>query len=463
MASPPQSGSFDHCLIDPPQDDLVCSICLLVLCEPVLTSCCGNHFCRACVEQVQRERRPCPLCNSPTFSTMLDKYFVRKVNELSVACPQKKNGCPWVGSLGDVKKHLDPKTGDCKFMIVECSYLCGARVHHCELDKHHQKCPRRPYVCKFCDYRGVYEDMSVKHWKVCDKYPLPCPNHCGEMDIQRRYLKHHLNEECPLQKIECEFAFAGCQIQTVRTEMPQHMTECMQDHLSLVSRKCLYLCQRFPDDLQRRFNDKVQERDIQIQEITQKLKKSEKEVAELQDRIEAMQEELDELKSDSAVLKSVVFVPPFEFVMTAFQRRKNEEEQWLGPSFYSHVGGYQLCVSVDANGSEDGAGTHISVYVNLMKGEFDDHLRWPFRGSVTLKLLNQRKCEGAFEETILFTHDVAKEVAGRVLQGEVAESGLGIPKFIKHSQLGYNAAKNIEYLRNDCLRFCISKIEVISM
>ena len=34
-------------------------------------------------------------------------------------------------------------------------------------------------------------------------------------------------------------------------------------------------------------------------------------------------------------------------------------------------------------------GTHVSVFTCLMRGEFDSHLKWPFRGDITIQLLNQ--------------------------------------------------------------------------
>ena len=46
-----------------------------------------------------------------------------------------------------------------------------------------------------------------------------------------------------------------------------------------------------------------------------------------------------------------------------------------------------MCLRVDANGNKDGAGTHVSVSVNLMRGEHDDKLTWPFRGDITIKLV----------------------------------------------------------------------------
>ena len=123
-----------------------------------------------------------------------------------------------------------------------------------------------------------------------------------------------------------------------------------------------------------------------------------------------------------------------------------------------------MCLSVDASGSEEGGGTHISVYVNVMKGEYDDHLKWPFRGSITIQLCNQRDpTREHFEETIVFTYD-ASNIASRVTDGEVAEHGLGIPTFIKHSQLGLHVKKNVEvqYLKNDCLRFRVSRVDLMN-
>ena len=40
------------------------------------------------------------------------------------------------------------------------------------------------------------------------------------------------------------------------------------------------------------------------------------------------------------------------------------------------------CLKVYANGLGRGEGTHVSVYAYLMRREFDDLLKWPFRDSV---------------------------------------------------------------------------------
>ena len=111
-----------------------------------------------------------------------------------------------------------------------------------------------------------------------------------------------------------------------------------------------------------------------------------------------------------------------------------------------------MCLRVYANGDGDGKGTHVSVYTHLMRGEFDDHLKWPFRGHVTVAVLNQLEDNYHTKTTIRFT----ETYIGRVTDRERA-SGLGYHTFIGHTDLTYTPAKNRQYLKYDCLRFRIIK------
>lgn len=457
-----ESGGLDLTFTQPPPQDLVCPICLFVHREPVLTSCCGNHFCQGCVEQVRVEQRPCPLCGAGSFATMLDKYLVRKVNELEVACSHREMGCQWRGSVSDFQKHLDPKSGGCKYVEVECPYLCGAVVASPDLEKHQRGCERRPYTCKFCGYEGPYGDMSTKHWRMCEKYPLPCPNGCGEVDIERRLMEKHLDQECPSHKRRCEFAYAGCEELLSGTDMSRHMEACIQCHLSLLSKHCLHLTESFSSEFRQKMEQEMQSSDSKLKSLEGKLKESEDEVSLLRGKLASLEDEVEDLKMDSLQLKSVVFVPPCEFVMTDFSQYQKSQQQWLSPSFYTHFSGYRMCIGVDANGSEEGYGTHVSVYFNLMKGEYDNYLKWPFKGSIAIELCNQRASVGNFEETVVFTYD-ASEIASRVTGGEIAEHGLGIPTFIEHAKLGLHTRRNVEvqYLKNNCLRFRVIKVDLM--
>ena len=50
---------------------------------------------------------------------------------------------------------------------------------------------------------------------------------------------------------------------------------------------------------------------------------------------------------------------------------------------------------MDGDGS--GKGTHLSLFLTLMRGEYDVLLPWPFKQTVTLMLLDQDKQEDIFQ------------------------------------------------------------------
>ena len=75
-----------------------------------------------------------------------------------------------------------------------------------------------------------------------------------------------------------------------------------------------------------------------------------------------------------------------------------------------------MCLRVDANGYGVCKNTHVSVYLYMMRGEYDDSLKWPFRGDIIVQLLNQVEDCGHHEVVIHFV-DGADEFCRRVNQG----------------------------------------------
>ena len=59
------------------------------------------------------------------------------------------------------------------------------------------------------------------------------------------------------------------------------------------------------------------------------------------------------------------------------------------PAFYTHRYGYKLVASVFPNGHASGNGSHLSVYIGVVKGDYDNLLEWPFRYPITFTLLDQ--------------------------------------------------------------------------
>lgn len=100
----------------------------------------------------------------------------------------------------------------------------------------------------------------------------------------------------------------------------------------------------------------------------------------------------------------MVVVPTPEFTMTNYEEHKWMENDWHSPPFYTHQLGYKMCLRVCACGQLKGQGSHVSVFIhlNLMRGENEDFLVWPFYGNVVVELVNQRKDGWHLRKTIPF-------------------------------------------------------------
>ena len=153
-----------------------------------------------------------------------------------------------------------------------------------------------------------------------------------------------------------------------------------------------------------------------------------------------------------------------ELTMTQYYAHKENDDHWYSPPFYTGPRGYKMCINVDANGWSDGAGTHVSVYVYLMRGEYDSRLVWPFRGDITIQLVNHNNDQNHYEKIVHYNDEAvaADHVSDRVTSGERAANGWGCDKFISHTTVK-STTKNRRHIVNDCLTFRITKIVVHSV
>ena len=114
-----------------------------------------------------------------------------------------------------------------------------------------------------------------------------------------------------------------------------------------------------------------------------------------------------------------------------------------------------MCICVDADGDGGGKGTHVSAYVYLMCGKNDDNLSWPFRGEVTITLLNQLEDKNHFTVTLVYA-EMDNEANRRVVDSDRGPHGFGRHKFISNDKLGHNAEQNCQYLKDDCIYFRVT-------
>ena len=138
---PLQFGGYDNDFVDPVSPKLECPVCLLPFFNPYLLDCCGIKICGPCVQMVQNQEKPCPLCKQD-FNSLIDKATHREVLDLKVFCSNRTSGCDWKGELRYLEKHVNK---ECGWVEVECSYGCGGRYPRHKLKNHEQdECSERP-------------------------------------------------------------------------------------------------------------------------------------------------------------------------------------------------------------------------------------------------------------------------------------------------------------------------------
>ena len=150
-------------------------------------------------------------------------------------------------------------------------------------------------------------------------------------------------------------------------------------------------------------------------------------------------------------------VIPIHITLTEFAAHKHDEQEWFSEPFYTHPGGYRLCLSVFANGRGDSVGTHIAVGVYLMRGEFDNYLDWPFRGDIVVRLINQMGDKEHNEKTIHFTES---KLGCRVTSGERATAAMKIETFIRQEELDFNYTRHSQYLKHNSIHFQVAKVKL---
>ena len=142
--------------------------------------------------------------------------------------------------------------------------------------------------------------------------------------------------------------------------------------------------------------------------------------------------------------------------MYQYSLYKNTNSQWTSTPFYTSVKGYKLRLTVYPNGMGASKGTHLSLGVSLMEGEYDHELQWPINAIITIQLLNWSSDSNHIQGTI--DHYRAPiECRTRVIERVAVPDGMGIEQFVSYSVLNDN-----NYINQDKLCFKIVSIDIIN-
>ena len=434
----PRSIEKEFDFIERPSQDFFCPVSLELLLEPQLTSCCGHHLSLEAATRLQREGKPCPMCNGEEWSAVLDKYHRRKVHEVRVRCWHKENGCEWVGEVNELKRHAD-------------------------------SCVKRPWECQYCALKCTYEEGEGKHWPTCTKFPEPCPNGCEVGSVERCNMEQH-RSVCSLEPVACEMKEFGCSVVVPRKELATHMRESELQHLTGMTMLNLCLCRQLQQDsterdrkmaqlqqeiaeqkkLQTEMKKKMDEFQAEQKKLQTEMKKKtdefqaeqKKELSELKDHIQKVECATHHLEqhTDCGPCSSGTVSQIITF--TQFSKMERGDKKTSEP-FYTHHHGYKFALDVKQclirTDTRDSAYIGIVIYLCPMRGEYDSQLCWPVEVKVHIQLLNQAGDHHHIEHT----------------------EHMSIAYHRVHHLLDVNNDKmkacsdGIKYVINDCLKFRI--------
>ena len=204
----------------------------------------------------------------------------------------------------------------------------------------------------------------------------------------------------------------------------------------------------------------IQEKDAQLQEKDRQLREKDDLLKDMIQQLQAKDKKLDDflrklehLECVVAHIHDKVCHVVLSYTMIEFKQIKDNKSQWFGrkqwfsPPYFTHHKGYKMCFEVDFKGFFK---TSLHIYSYIMKGIYDNHLQWPFKGQVIVRLLNQRGDYHHYD----FVFDYKYSGNGqRVISGERGDYLSSQTTQLPLDQLDYNATTICQYLKDDCLKF----------
>ena len=376
-----------------------------------------------------------------------------KILQSSVYCIHRAEGCGWLGALGRLKGHLNT----CKKDAVHCPKACGARIARVNMEDHMMyTCQNRVINCLFC--KRAYNGSEIEaHQQACGFEPLYCENKCGQR-IARNRLKAHMVNTCSKRLVNCKYCGRGFTADTLqghhlkcpkfpvpcpnrcgencrREEVDRHLVKCRQGLEDCPHKEAGCAWTGHPSVAEQHMLDAREEHlDLLV-----------KHTRDQQAYIDRLKAELERanISRDGVLIWKIK-----DFAARLEDARSSEGLELVSLPFYTSPSGYKLQASLFLGGNGGGEGTHLSVYIKVLPGEFDNILRWPFKHTVSFTLLDQNPDRHSAVNIIeSFIPDAGWANFARASRvADPDQLGFGFPKFVPHGML-----KMRNYLRDDTL------------
>ena len=336
------------------------------------------------------------------------------MSEEHVCRPAQRGGeCKWEGELGQLEQRMN----GCDYVEEDCAHECGGRFQPRVVRQHELE------TCSDEEVEEINTSSIVKNL---------------ETTLTENKL---LREQIELIKKELDAVKMDHQHDAARLNQDQELQSLKEE----VAQMKIVQEQRDATSQAVKFEEETQELKQKVDSILAENSSVKVEMDSLRQRIFDLEQSVDGISKSH-----LIPVPPFYFTLFNFEHHKKESLLWYSEPFYSHIGGYKMRAEVHAGGVHAGEGSHISLYMALMRGENDDNLQWPFRGKITVQVF----CYNAWSSgsTIVIDHTADDACASKPLVDSIGNPSWGVYKFVSHASLDPGS---------DCIRFRVLQVELM--
>ncbi|KAG8014910.1 TNF receptor-associated factor 5 [Nibea albiflora] len=491
------------------KDEFVCPVCRGVVLNPHQNSC-GHIYCFHCLQGLLETSSPsgpvCPVDGAVVTPAEVfqDNCCKREISNLEVYCTNLP-ACTSVVTLHRLQDHLS----SCPYEQLQCFNVgCRAALQRRHLQEHlSSTCPHRTEPCPHCQQPLPLSLLQDHVLTSCPDVEVDCPSSCSQK-LPRHKLKEH-RDSCPEVQVSCSYKRFGCCVQGQRARVKLHEDAAVNHHMLLVLKSNTHLEQQVEvlqeEVLQRQQKvqtdssllDRLQQEvrpllqrtsnheriigtaQLEVQRVSrtlgpgleelEQLRKSLDAVIQEVSETEALKEHWESLKRHSGLLdlhaaqlhrnkehlqelEATSYDGRLIWKIDDFRKRRDAEVRGQPPClssvpFHSGRCGYKMAAKVYLNGDGEGRGTHLSLYVVLMPGDFDALLPWPFRQTVSLSVLDQSGA--ANHRTLSFKPDPMSKSFQRPGAESVSNIAVGFSCFIPLNKL--EAPHNATYVSDDTL------------
>ena len=371
-------------------------------------------------------------CNVVILRYQLAKHVENECLYKVVDCPYCQAGFAGV----KMREHLE----ECGKFPVKCPHGCDeSEIPREKLPEHSKTCPLAPVACRFssmgCNFHGPMESLeehlsshTTEHLTLSSKY-------IEKMKEQMKYLQIQLSASLEMnQTYEARLSLQNealalnkqtlstHQVKLARVEQNLEAQRKSIDELRL-SVETLALSKESKqgsvdsDEVMHRLDFQDERLAVLAEEVTRlnqaprpraaardyervsvpNMGGSDRRFDRVEHSLTLHEIQLADQDLKLQILETTSHDGTFLWKIDEFDRRFRESVEGktlsiYSPPFYTARYGYKLCARAYLNGDGPmGKGKYISLFVVVMRGEYDGLLSWPFQQKITMKLLDQER------------------------------------------------------------------------